>query len=121
MHALSRSMNGVMQENIERPHRSIQSERSETQGTYRHSSRLLAIGQINQWQRGIPTRHLQPLIDAQEDRSIDGKLDIRAFSKKGIVELHGGPKVAEAGGSGCRCLCCTGASQPETLTTFSGS
>jgi hypothetical protein len=47
------------------------------QGTYcRHNSRLMAIIQVNQWQRGIYTRHLQSLIHAQEDRSIDGELDI---------------------------------------------
>src|SRR3982074_1187218 len=85
------------------------------------SSWLLEIGQINQWQRGARTRHLQFLIDAQEDRSIDRQLDIRTFSKKSIVELHGSSKVAEPSGRGCRCLCRTGAHQPETLMTFSRS
>jgi len=81
------------------------------------SSRLLAIGQIKKWQGKIDTR-LQSLIDAQENWSIDRKLDIRTFSKKSIVDLHGSPKVAEAGGRGCRCLCCTGTNQSETLMTF---
>jgi hypothetical protein len=43
------------------------------------SSRLLMIDQIDQWQRGTDTRQLRSLIDAQEDGSIDRKLDIRTF------------------------------------------
>ncbi len=67
------------------------------------------------------TRRLQFLIDAQENRGIGWKLDIRAFRDKGLVDLHGSPVVAEANGRDCRCLCRSGAKQSETFITISRS
>ena len=84
-----------------------------------HNLRLLAGAEINQPRRGTDTRRFRFLIDAQENRSIGRKLDIRTFSDKSSVDLHGSPIVAEAGGRGCRCLCRASAKQSETFITIS--
>jgi hypothetical protein len=61
------------------------------------------------------------LVDTQEDRSIYGKIHVRAFRQKSIVDLYGTPPIAEAGGCSGGCLCRAGAEQPESVTSFACS
>jgi hypothetical protein len=71
--------------------------------------------------RLIETRRPRFLINSQKDWSIDRKLHVRAFSQEGIVDVHSGTEVAKAGGRSCRCLCRSGAEQPEAFTSFACS
>src|SRR5580704_13521693 len=71
----------------------------------RYSSLFLEIGPYGHWLRLVETRGLRLFIHAQENRSIDGKLDVRAFGQEGVIDLHGRSEVAESGCGSRRCLC----------------
>jgi hypothetical protein len=45
----------------------------------------------------IRTHSRRLLVHTQQNWSVDGKLDVRAFSKKGVVDSHGSAKITEAG------------------------